>query len=566
MFKVKQKITKILVACLTALFAVVLAVGGIFAMPNTTVNAAEVTETLSIYGTTGTKASDSSSISWTFGDVTFVNEKAGSTTAIRTSDSSHYRVYAKSTVVISVTEGTISKIVITCTSNDYATVCKNSAGDDATVSGSVVTITPSTKDSSFTFSLTAQTRLNKVAVTYEVGSASGCEHNYESVVTAPTCEENGYTTHTCTLCGESYTSDTVAATGHDYVENETQEATCTAVGSKTVTCNNCDYNEVVELPKTAHNYVDGVCVDCGTEQPSETTASKTIAELIVSEGWTSSTTKQEFNLDEVVSVKVNGGSNTGKAYDGDHIRIYATDSPAGTLTISLAKGYELVSVTVSAQTGTYAFLCVDGSDVDISNVETAVSGSSVVLNSVRNGENGKQVRVTAIEVTYKPFKPQNAVNAINSYMNLSYAYSTDTVETDGVEEEIMTSSKFVIRCGIDASVENIANLDSFGIRVSAGGKTVDYNSTSATSWKLDEEKNVYYVVINLGDIINDTAKLGTEFTVQAYFVYDGTAYISTSSKAYSVASMIKEYKANGYDVTHLYNYLVSKGLIEEEVA
>ena len=39
MFKVKQKITKILVACLTALFAVVLAVGGIFAMPNTTVNA-----------------------------------------------------------------------------------------------------------------------------------------------------------------------------------------------------------------------------------------------------------------------------------------------------------------------------------------------------------------------------------------------------------------------------------------------------------------------------------------------------------------------------------------------
>ena len=126
-----------------------------------------------------------------------------------------------------------------------------------------------------------------------------------------------------------------------------------------------------------------------------------MAELITELGWTSSTTKQSFNLDDVVSVKVNGGNNTGKAYNGDHIRIYATDSPAGTLTISLADGYELVSVKVTTATGTYAFLCVDGSSDDISNVTTAVSGSSVVLNSVKNGSDGKQVRVMAIEVVYK---------------------------------------------------------------------------------------------------------------------------------------------------------------------
>ena len=41
-----------------------------------------------------------------------------------------------------------------------------------------------------------------------------CEHEYESVVTAPTCAVDGYTTHTCSKCGDSYTDSKVAATGH----------------------------------------------------------------------------------------------------------------------------------------------------------------------------------------------------------------------------------------------------------------------------------------------------------------------------------------------------------------
>lgn len=151
-----------------------------------------------------------------------------------------------------------------------------------------------------------------------------------------------------------------------------------------------------------HDYVNGTCSRCGaTEVAGTITASKEIKDLITELGWTSSTTKQSFTLDDNVSVKIDGGNNTGKAYNGDHIRIYATDSPAGTITITVADGYELVSVKISAQTGTYAFLCVDGSSDDICNVTTAVSGSSVLLNSVKNGSDGKQVRVTAIEVIYK---------------------------------------------------------------------------------------------------------------------------------------------------------------------
>ena len=39
-------------------------------------------------------------------------------------------------------------------------------------------------------------------------------HDYESTVTAPTCTVGGYTTYTCTVCGNTYTADETEATGH----------------------------------------------------------------------------------------------------------------------------------------------------------------------------------------------------------------------------------------------------------------------------------------------------------------------------------------------------------------
>ena len=179
-----------------------------------------------------------------------------------------------------------------------------------------------------------------------------------------------------------------------HVCSDFTEATCL----NAATCTVCGK---VSGEPLDHVYVNGKC-ECGAEEGVSTIkASKTMAELISALGWTSSTTKQSFNLDDVVTVKVNGGSNTGKAYNGDHIRIYATDTPAGTLTISVPEGYELVSVKVTTSTGTYAFLCLEGSTEDISNSVVSVSGNTVVLTSVKNGSDGKQVRVLSIEVEYK---------------------------------------------------------------------------------------------------------------------------------------------------------------------
>ena len=55
-------------------------------------------------------------------------------------------------------------------------------------------------------------------------------HDYGSVVTAPTCTEQGFTTHTCSRCNDSYTDSYVDATGHTVVVDPAKEATCTETG------------------------------------------------------------------------------------------------------------------------------------------------------------------------------------------------------------------------------------------------------------------------------------------------------------------------------------------------
>ena len=54
-----------------------------------------------------------------------------------------------------------------------------------------------------------------------------CEHEYTSVVVAPTCEQKGYTTHTCKKCGDSYKDSNTAALGHQY-----EDGACTVCGEK----------------------------------------------------------------------------------------------------------------------------------------------------------------------------------------------------------------------------------------------------------------------------------------------------------------------------------------------
>ena len=78
------------------------------------------------------------------------------------------------------------------------------------------------------------------------------QHDYAAAVTAPTCTEQGYTTHTC-VCGDSYIDSYTNALGHDYIDHEAKAATCTEIGWEAYrTCNRCDYTSYKEIPIKGH--------------------------------------------------------------------------------------------------------------------------------------------------------------------------------------------------------------------------------------------------------------------------------------------------------------------------
>ena len=91
-------------------------------------------------------------------------------------------------------------------------------------------------------------------------------HDYEAVVTDPTCIERGYTTYTCS-CGDSYVDDYEDPLGHAY-DGVVTEPGCVTEGYTTYTCLRCgdEYVDAYTDP-VGHTYEDGECIHCGEEDP-----------------------------------------------------------------------------------------------------------------------------------------------------------------------------------------------------------------------------------------------------------------------------------------------------------
>ena len=84
-------------------------------------------------------------------------------------------------------------------------------------------------------------------------------HDFKDTVIAPTCTEQGYTTHACTRCGDHYEYSYVPALGHDLGDwTQTKAPTCTEAGESCRDCSRCDHYEMREVEALGHNYKDTV--------------------------------------------------------------------------------------------------------------------------------------------------------------------------------------------------------------------------------------------------------------------------------------------------------------------
>jgi hypothetical protein len=271
------------------------------------------TESMNIFATTGALATDKLTITWAGENFTATGNKGTSSTAIRITDSDHFRVYAGSTFTIAGNNGAqISKIVITCVSG-YVPTFTAQDGVTYETDGTTITVRLATPVDSITLSASAQWRLSKIEVT----STPPCEHEYgEGVVTDPTCTEEGYTTYTCTICGGSYKDNETEATGH--------------------------------------TYVDGVC-SCGAKEDSgegETTEPTVVLEI----------TKDDFN-----STSYAANNNT-KTENGYSYTSYQVMNQSSTMQWQSKKGYitlssdSFVKLEIKVTAGTYT-VTVDGKTV-----------------------------------------------------------------------------------------------------------------------------------------------------------------------------------------------------------
>lgn len=80
-------------------------------------------------------------------------------------------------------------------------------------------------------------------------------HTYTSETVKATCKEKGYTLHTCSECGNSYTTNETPLAPHDFVYEATTAPTCMNKGFDTFICSVCGAEEQRNFTDTAeHKY------------------------------------------------------------------------------------------------------------------------------------------------------------------------------------------------------------------------------------------------------------------------------------------------------------------------
>jgi len=111
-------------------------------------------------------------------------------------------------------------------------------------------------------------RTCSVCTNVETEEITALGHEYNSVITNPTCTEGGFTTHTCTRCSNNYIDEETEALGHNY-ETVTTNSSCTEVGYTTYKCTKCQHEYVDDnTDSLGHDYIvkeriEATCINSG---------------------------------------------------------------------------------------------------------------------------------------------------------------------------------------------------------------------------------------------------------------------------------------------------------------
>ncbi len=189
-----------------------------------------------------------------------------------------------------------------------------------------------------------------------------CQHNYNKVVTEPNCTAGGFTTYTCTLCGDNYIGDKTAAKGH--------------------------------------SYTNGTCTSCGAIQPSagtSTEATISFADTTTRLNW--STDQQIWAQNGITVTNDKTSSSTAIIDSSNPVRFYKHSD----ITIAYPG---MTKIVIACNTPSYATACQGsiGENASINGKEVTVTLSQAV-DSFKFTASAGQIRVDSITV-YAEAQPE----------------------------------------------------------------------------------------------------------------------------------------------------------------
>lgn len=213
-----------------SILLVIMMVFGMFPATSLTAFAAEETVTISFANGDNLQSTSSTQQVHATADEKVVvtnNKTSGSSKIVDTSNENHARFYKNSTLTIACAG--MKTIVVNCTGTSYLFAIEANNDYSVSTDGSTVTVSFPVPVDEYTFTMNTQARVKSMTITYELNA---CQHE-------------------------------------DTVNTNVVEPDCVNDGSHDVYCNDCEQTITVNVVDKAlgHNYEDGVCTECGEEQP-----------------------------------------------------------------------------------------------------------------------------------------------------------------------------------------------------------------------------------------------------------------------------------------------------------
>ncbi len=242
------------------------------------------------------------------------------------------------------------------------------------------------------------------------GGGDKGDHNYQATdTTAATCTAQGYTTYTCTACGDSYNADYTAMLPHDWEWVTDTPATCGTAGSKHEKCKNCTATQSLNtvIPATgSHSY----------------TAQTVKADALKSAATCTAPATYYYSCTTCGKVENNAG------------HTFTSGSPAAHSYIAqTVKADALKSAATCTSAAVYYYSCVNCGKVEKNDSHTFMSGSAT--EHVWEWVIDKNATCVAAGSKHEKCKTCTATQSLNTVIPAtgSHSYTAQTVKADALK-------------------------------------------------------------------------------------------------------------------------------------